>query len=116
LRYALIGTTWATAHMNAISSRAIAVTATFGCLPRATSRVTRWISRAAKTVKNPAGNDVPLHELPREAVREVILGQRADNFLELEILELVTKPPYKSVTVLRAELGPSTFKLNIVPR
>jgi hypothetical protein len=30
-----IGTSFAIAHMNAMSSRAIAVTATFGCLPRA---------------------------------------------------------------------------------
>ena len=36
--YVVIGTSLAIAHMNAISSRAIAVTATFGCLPRATSR------------------------------------------------------------------------------
>jgi hypothetical protein len=79
-------------------------------------RVTRWNSRAAKTVKNPAGDDVPLHEFPKEAVREVILGQRSDNLLEFEILELVTKPPYKNVAVLRAELDQSTFTLNIVPR
>jgi hypothetical protein len=79
-------------------------------------RVTRWISRAAKTVKNAAGDDVLLHEFPREAVREVILGQRADDLLEFEILELVTKPRYKNVTVLRAELDQRTFKLNIVPR
>lgn len=79
-------------------------------------RVTRWISRAVQTVKTPAGDDVPLHEFPKEAVREVILGQRSDNVLELEILELVTKPPYKNVAILRAELDRSTFSLNIVPR
>ena len=44
-RYGLIGTALATAHMNAISSRAIAVTATFGCFPRATSRRKRLHSR-----------------------------------------------------------------------
>jgi len=48
-------------------------------------------------------------------VREVIVGLRADELLEFEILELVTKPPYKNVTVLRAERYLSTFKLNIVP-
>jgi hypothetical protein len=46
----------------------------------------------------------------------VILGQRADDFYEFKILELVTKPPYKNVTVLRAEIDPDTFKINIVPR
>jgi hypothetical protein len=79
-------------------------------------RVTRWINRAVKTVKNPAGEDLPLHRFPREAVREVILGQRADDLLEFEILELVTTLPYDNVTVLRAELDQTTFKLNIVPR
>mgnify|MGYP001445115540 CR=1 FL=1 len=79
-------------------------------------RVTRWIGRAAKTVKNPAGDDVPLHEFPREAVREVILGQRADSVLEGDILQLVTKRPYRDVTVLRAELDRRAFKFNIVPR
>jgi hypothetical protein len=34
----VIGTSFAIAHMNAMSSRAMAVTATFGCLPRAVSR------------------------------------------------------------------------------
>ena len=39
------GTSLAIAHMNAMSSRAIAVTATFGCLPRAVSRRKRLQSR-----------------------------------------------------------------------
>jgi transposase-like protein len=76
-------------------------------------RVTRAIAGAA-TVKNPAGESVPLYEFPREAVREVILGQRANDILEFEILELVTKHPYKNVTVLRAELDQKMFRLNIV--
>jgi Protein of unknown function (DUF2971) len=79
-------------------------------------RVTRRINRAVKTVQTPAGDEVPLHAFPREAVREVILGQRAETFSEFEILELVTRPPYKDVTVLRAEMDPTQFKINIVPR
>ena len=43
--YVVIGTSFAIAHMNAISSRAMAVTATFGCLPRAVSRRKRLHSR-----------------------------------------------------------------------
>src|SRR3990170_1565411 len=43
--YVVIGTSFAIAHMNAISSRAIAVTTTFGCLPRAVSRRNRLQSR-----------------------------------------------------------------------
>jgi hypothetical protein len=39
------GTSLAIAHMNAISSRAMAVTATFGCLPRAVRRRKRLHSR-----------------------------------------------------------------------
>src|SRR3970040_768715 len=41
----VIGTSLAIAHMNATSSRAMAVTATLGCLPRATSRPKRLHSR-----------------------------------------------------------------------
>lgn len=80
-------------------------------------RVTRWISsRAVKTVKGASGDEIPLHEFPPEALRDVILGQRADESLEFMILELVTKPPYESVNVLRAELDSRRFRLNIVPR
>src|SRR5262245_32468425 len=79
-------------------------------------RVTRWINRAVKTVKTPAGEEVPLHPFPREAVREVILGQRADDFSEFEILELVTTPPYRNVAVLCAEIDRDTFEINVVPR
>ena len=43
--YVVIGTSFAMAHMNAMSSRAMAVTTTFGCLPRATSRRKRLQSR-----------------------------------------------------------------------
>ena len=43
--YVLIETSFAIAHMNAISSRAMAVTATFGCLPRATRRRKRLHKR-----------------------------------------------------------------------
>ena len=39
--YAVTGTAFASAHMNAISSRAIAVTATLGCLPLAVRRLDR---------------------------------------------------------------------------
>ena len=39
------GTSFAIAHMNAMSSRAMAVTATFGRLPRATSRRKRLHNR-----------------------------------------------------------------------
>ena len=77
-------------------------------------RVTRWISRAAKAVQSPDGDDIPLYEFPHEAVREVILGLRAD-MLELEILEIVTRPPYRNVAVSRAELDRRTFDLHIVP-
>src|SRR6266436_1547318 len=42
---AVTGTSFAIAHMNAMSSRAMAVTATFGCLPRATSRRKRLHNR-----------------------------------------------------------------------
>src|SRR5712691_11736945 len=45
IRYAGTGTSFAIAHMNAMSSRAIAVTATFGCLPRAVRRRKRLHSR-----------------------------------------------------------------------
>ena len=43
--YVVIGTSFAIAHMNAMSSRAIAVTATFGCLPRAVRRRKRLHNR-----------------------------------------------------------------------
>src|SRR3989338_8187387 len=43
--YVVIGTSFAIAHMNAISSRAMAVTATFGCVPRAVRRRKRLQSR-----------------------------------------------------------------------
>jgi hypothetical protein len=79
-------------------------------------RVTRWISRAVKTVKSASGDEIPLHEFPPEAIRNVTLGQRADESLEFMILELVTKPPYENVTVQRAELDSKSFRLNIVPR
>lgn len=79
-------------------------------------RFTRLLRTAAMTAKSPDGDEIPLHEFPKEAGREVILGCRADNILEGEILEIVTKPPYRSVTVRRAEVDQSTFKLNIVPR
>ena len=79
-------------------------------------RVTRLIRKAAKTVENAAGDEIPLHEFPPEAVREVILGQRADDALEFVILEFTTKPPHHGVSVLRAELDSRSFKLNIVPR
>ena len=78
-------------------------------------RVTRWISRAAKTVRSDAGDEIPLFEFLPEAVREVILGARADESLEFMILETVTKPPYENVTMLRAELDSKSFRLNLVP-
>jgi len=78
-------------------------------------RVTRWISKARKTVESASGDEIPLYEFPPEAVREVILGQRATEFLEFMTLELVTKSPYKNVTLQRAELDSKRFRLNIVP-
>lgn len=79
-------------------------------------RVTRWISRARKTVRSPAGDEIPLFDYPVEAVKEVILGLRADSGLEFQILHLVTKPPFEDVAVLRAELDRKTFNINIVKR
>ncbi|MDF1812384.1 MAG: DUF2971 domain-containing protein [Verrucomicrobiales bacterium] len=79
-------------------------------------RTTRWNARAFTTIKNPVGEDIPLHEFPREAITEVILGQRIESFTELQILQLVYRPPFETVLVLRAELDQTTFGLNIVPR
>lgn len=78
-------------------------------------RVTRWISRAPRTVRSATGDEIPLFEFPPEAVREVILGLRADESLELSVLETVTKPPYENVKILRAYLASKTFRLNLVP-
>lgn len=79
-------------------------------------RATRWISRAAETVRSATDDDIPLFEFPSEAVREVVLGLRANESLEFMILELVTKRPYENVSVLRAELDSKSFMLNITPR
>ncbi|HEX4954822.1 MAG TPA: DUF2971 domain-containing protein [Thermoanaerobaculia bacterium] len=78
-------------------------------------RVTRWTSRAVKLVKSATGDEIPLHEFPPEAVRDVILGQSADELLEFMTLDLITKPPYENVTVRRVELDSSRFRFNIVP-
>ncbi|HVT19185.1 MAG TPA: DUF2971 domain-containing protein [Thermoanaerobaculia bacterium] len=77
-------------------------------------RVTRWISRAVKNVKSATGDMIPLFEFPPEAVREVILGQRADESFEFMIFDIVTRSPYENVTVFRAELDSRKFRLNIV--
>jgi hypothetical protein len=78
-------------------------------------RVTRLL-RTAATTRVVDGRELHLFAFPREAVSEVVLGCRAENILEGDILESVTKPPYQNVTVCRAEADPDTFKLNIVPR
>jgi len=49
-------------------------------------------------------------------VREENLGQRTSDSCELEILQLVTRPPYSNVSVLRADFDRDTFKSDIVPR
>jgi hypothetical protein len=79
-------------------------------------RVTRWITRANKTVRSAAGDEIPLFKFPPEAVREVILGLRADESLEFMSLEMVTKPPYDNVTMLRASLDSKSFRINLAPR
>jgi hypothetical protein len=79
-------------------------------------RVTRWIPRAPKTVTREDGEKVPLFPVPPGAVSQVVLGCNASEFLEGEILEVVTKPPYETVTVLRAERDHHSFRLNIRPR
>jgi hypothetical protein len=78
-------------------------------------RVTRLL-RTATVKRVVCGQEIRLFAFPQEAVSHVILGCRAENILEGEVLEAVTRPPYENVEVLRAELDPHAFRLNIVPR
>ena len=77
-------------------------------------RFTRLIEKAAKVIKIGA-EKIPLFPFPKESVKEVILGSRADAGLELGILQLLHEPEHKGLKVLRAEPDQKTFNLNIVP-
>jgi hypothetical protein len=76
-------------------------------------RVTRLL-RDVTEKRIVRGREIYLFAFPRQAVSEVVLGCRAENILEGEILEAVTKPPYNNVAVFRAEPDETAFKLNIV--
>ena len=78
-------------------------------------RATRLIRKAAKLVPGIDGEEIPLHLFPPEALSQVIFGCRASNILRGEILEIITKPPYRGVSWFRAELDRHAFRLNIVP-
>jgi hypothetical protein len=77
-------------------------------------RVTRWIARATKTVKNESGDDIPLYEFPPGALQTVILGQRANESLEFIVQDLICRPPYRNTAVQRAQLDSKAFKLNVM--
>jgi DUF2971 family protein len=79
-------------------------------------RVTRWIPKAPRTATRDDGAKVPLFPFPPEALSQIIFGCHASDVLQGEILEIITKPPYKGVTWAQAELDPYEFKLNIVSR
>lgn len=78
-------------------------------------RVTRLERTATKTVETPAGEPIPLHEFPKEAVKEVILGCRTSPPFDLEVMQALVESEYCGCSLLRAELDPHAFKLNIVP-
>jgi hypothetical protein len=79
-------------------------------------RVTRWIPKAPKTATRDDGAKVPLFPFPPEALRQIIFGCHASDVLQGEILEIITKSPYKGVGWAQAELDPDEFKLNIMSR
>ena len=79
-------------------------------------RLTRWIPKAPKTATGQDGESVPLFPFPPEALSQIIFGYHASDVLQGEILEVITRPPYKGVTWAQAELDPDEFKLNIVSR
>ena len=57
-----------------------------------------------------------LFNVPRESVREVLVGCRASEETEKAIVEIVTRTKeYQTVDVLKAEIDPAEFKLNFRP-
>jgi hypothetical protein len=77
-------------------------------------RVTRWIPKAPRTATRADGQKVPLFPFPPEALSQIIFGCHAPEVLQGEILQIISKPPYKGVTWAHAELDADEFKLNIV--
>lgn len=80
-------------------------------------RITRPLQSATKVEKK-NGEEVHLFEYPRESVKEVIVGCRAEDTFAFELQHLLSGlagPPFPNCTLFRAVLDKSEFKLNIAP-